>query len=142
MSTEYTGRSAFGEFATEAADGQFMADVSRDFVGLAKTLHEQALAQNSKAKGKLTLELNLTTDERGEVDFTYAIKVKNPAKPTARGRLWMGKNGMTAVHPRQLELVGAERARRGAPPPETGRRAPEEPRFTEADDGNDEDGSL
>ena len=25
MSTEYTGRSAFGEFAAEAADGQFMA---------------------------------------------------------------------------------------------------------------------
>jgi hypothetical protein len=137
-STEYAGPNAFVEFAEEASDGAFRADVSRDFLALVKQCAEQALAQGSVAKGKLTLELNFHVDPRGEVDFTYSTKVKNPPKPTQRGRLWIGRGGgMTAVHPKQLEISGTEKKRRAEPPPETGRR---EATPEEADDGDDTDG--
>lgn len=139
QTAEYNGPEAFVDFTKEASDGAFRADVSREFLALIKTCAEQALAQGSTAKGKLTIDLNFAIDPRGEVDFTYGTKTKNPPRPTQRGRLWIGRGGgMTAVHPKQLEIPGAEKRRRGEPPPETGRRPEENPEH--ADDGDDGDG--
>jgi hypothetical protein len=135
---EYQGPHAFRDFVEELADGHFDADVSRELLALLAECHVLAVTENTKAKGKLTIELNVATDPRGEVDVTYSTKIKRPARATARGRLWMVKGGPTAVHPKQLEVPGTERKRR-EPPPEPGRRH-EEARPEDHDDGDDDGG--
>lgn len=139
MSNEYEGPDAFIDFSREAADGHFRADMSRDLITLTKTCAEQAFAQQSNAKGEIVVKLRFAADPRGEIDFTYDIKTTPPPKPTARGRFWIGRGGgMTAVHPKQLEIAGTERKRRETPPAEPGRRG--EARPEDADDGDDSDG--
>lgn len=133
--TSIKGPKAFVEFAEEVADGYFAADSSRELLRLMGECHSLAVAENKLAKGKLTIELSIAVDPRGEIDVTYGHKVKTPQRATARGRMWMDVEGNpTSVHPKQLEIPGAERKRRAEPPPKAGRRevTPEE-----ADDGDD-----
>ncbi len=135
---EYTGPDAFLDFTAEVADGQFKADMSRELLALMFSCHERAVTENKVAKGKLTIELSFATDPRGNVLVNYGHKTKLPPRATANGQLWMGKHGPTAVHPKQLEVPGTERKRRGDAPPSTARRPEENPEH--ADDGDDSDG--
>lgn len=139
--TGYKGPAAFRDFVEEVADGYLMADSSRELLRLIGECHERAVTENKLGKGKLTLELAIAVDPRGEIDVQYAHKVKTPARATARGRLWIDRDGNpTAVHPKQLEIPGAERKRRAEPPPETGRRAPADAAPEDAPDDGDHDG--
>lgn len=133
--TSIKGPKAFVEFVEEVADGHLAADSSRELLRLMTECHSLAVTENRLGKGKLTLELAITVDPRGEIDVTYCHKVKTPQRATARGRMWMDAEGNpTSVHPKQLELPGAERKRRAEPLPAKARReaSPEE-----ADDGDD-----
>lgn len=134
----YKGPRAFVEFSEELADGHFAADSSRELQRVITECHERAVTENKVGKGKLTIELAIAIDPRGQAAITYAHKLKLPPRATALGQAWITKDGLlTSVHPKQLEISGTERKRRAEPLPAAPRRG-EDPQPEEAE-GDDDD---
>ena len=127
------GPRSFSVFVSKLADGEAEQHLSHELHELAKRLQEQAVAQNDKVKGTLTLTINFIAEPKGFVGIGYDIASKEPKPRRQASMFWLTKGGnLTPHNPAQLGLelrevpAGVGRGYRevgGAPP---------------ADDGNDE----
>lgn len=107
---EHKGRDAFVTLLAEVADGEAAIEASRDLEALVKVINGVALAKNGKAKGRIRFDLVIEINAKGDVTLDYDVDVKRPKMPRSSGRMWIGTGGgLTARHPKQVEIPGTER---------------------------------
>lgn len=112
-------RRAFLTFIEEAADGAAAAECSRELLDLVELVKTAALLKAGKAKGRLTLAIDVTIDDHGQASIDYSVATKRPKRPTTTGIMWIGTGGgLTSVHPRQTSIPGTERRPRLVSRPE------------------------
>jgi hypothetical protein len=99
-----------GDFLNMIEDGQFSADLHRDLADLAATMSDHSVATGKKAKGKVTIVIDLSTEQiAGGAVFMaqgkYAIKApEEKRKPTM---LFTNENNQfTRTQPRQGQFFG------------------------------------
>ncbi len=93
---------SFSVFLRQLEDAEL--DLTEELHLLLLKLRRHA-QNNTTAKGKLTLELFLMVDARDQVETRYAIKIKEPPKPTAKSVHWIDPKGaLTIEDPRQQKL--------------------------------------
>lgn len=128
---EHKGQKAFVSFLEEAADGEAAKEASREFLELVELVKTAALLKSGKAKGRLTLAIDIVIDDKGTAAIDYSVASKRPKRPATTGVMWVGTGGgLTAVHPRQIAIPGTERQRprlvtRDQAPRVIGKPAPE-----------------
>ncbi len=109
---EHKGRTAFLTFLEEAAEGEAAVEASREFTELVELVKTAALLKSGKAKGRITLAIDIAIDDKGTASIDYSVATKRPKRPATTGIMFVGTGGgLTAVHPRQMPIPGTERQR-------------------------------
>jgi hypothetical protein len=95
-------------------DGELTDEMDRVLTETLAELHEVTGGRRkAKAKGKITLTLDLTVED-GMVTITPDIAVKKPKKPRADGVFWIDAEGsISTEHPAQTRMDFDGRARTG-----------------------------
>ena len=101
---EQEGARGFSVTLQTLDEGRVHAELSETLQKLAGELSD--FANNfGKAKGTLTLALNLEADSNGLVAVVADIKTKSPKIPHGRSIFWLTKgNNLTPENPRQQKL--------------------------------------
>ncbi len=96
-------------------DGELAAELDAELTGTLAALHEHCGGRKkSKAKGRVTLTIELTVED-GMVTMTPDIITKKPKKPRADGVFWIDAEGsISTEHPAQTRLDFGDRARDGS----------------------------
>jgi hypothetical protein len=103
-----------GEFVRTLEDGQFDADCYQAIKGLSAKLNESAWANGGKAKGKVTITLDISQDG-GVTEIKSAYKVTEPADRRAKSILWTTEDHrFTRTRPGQQQLFGIRDASSGS----------------------------
>jgi hypothetical protein len=99
-----------GDFINMIEDGQFSAELNRDLAELAATMHDHASATNKKAKGKVTIVIDLETEVISSGTMFKAVashKVKAPEMKRRATVLFTDEfNRFTRTPPRQGQIFG------------------------------------
>jgi len=99
------GPRSFLTFLRALSDGEVESEGSYQLHELCKRLQETAVLSRTKAKGKLSLSINITADVNQTVAVAYAIETKAPKRPTTPAVFWMTKGGnLSPTDTRQLQL--------------------------------------
>lgn len=99
------GPRSFARFFEQVADGDFHRDASKRLFELSNALRDEAIRVDGKVKGKMTIVVDVSVDERGQVGFNCdsAIKIPKPKRTTAQA--WITASGnLTLEHPTQIKL--------------------------------------
>lgn len=103
----------FGEFVRMINDGQFDSDVMHDLQNAAADLQDMAAAQGGKAKGKLTITVDIEVEGDQSECIIYlrgAHKIAIPTQKRSRSVVWTDEhNNFTANKPRQGQLFSQPR---------------------------------
>ncbi|TZG24888.1 hypothetical protein [Sphingomonas montanisoli] len=95
-----------GEFIQTLEDGQFSADCYQAVKQLNADLCDTAFHNGGKAKGKLTIVVDIA-QEGGVVSLKSTYKVVSPEPPRAKSILWQTPdNRFTRHRPGQRQLFG------------------------------------
>lgn len=88
-----------------ADNGDYLPDLTTRIETLMVEMKSFSNAYGCKAKGKLTLTIDFTTDRFGAVDMTVADTIKVPKQPAAKAVLWATEDGrMTPHNPNQARM--------------------------------------
>lgn len=94
----------FGVFLAQLEDGQFLADIGNELHHAHGELSKLA-EHHSKAKGKVTLELEIVHNANGVVDVTAGFKIALPKTKRARSTFWTTADGaLDNKNPKQAAL--------------------------------------
>lgn len=103
--------------------GDFQSECGETFKGMNEALSSIA-AQNGKAKGQITIVLNVKHEANGVVEIQPDLKVKMPATVRGKSIFWATESGRLAANdPRQQSLPLREVAAPDAPPKDAGPKA-------------------
>ncbi len=120
------GARSFAVVLHQIEDGLLHAELSSQLRLVCKELERAASNYQAKAKGSLSLTLEITAEPSGIVVVKGDVKAKLPKAKRAGSPFWLTKSGnLTLEHPRQLALPV-----RAAPEPETRTVEDVEPRAT------------
>ena len=87
-------------------DGQFAADCYHDLKDLNAELHEHARQNGGKAKGKLTITIDIVQDG-GVTELKSTFKIARPEARRAKSVLWQTEDHrFTRTRPGQQQLFG------------------------------------
>ncbi len=102
-----------GEFVRTLEDGQFDADCYDAIKNLSAALNEHAWNNGGKAKGKVTITLDIM--QEGQItEIKAAFKVTEPAEKRAKSVLWTTEDHrFTRTRPGQSQLFGIRDASGG-----------------------------
>ena len=85
-------------------EGQFHADLSRELLLLNGKLREHA-QQRGKAKGSISITIELNCDEYDTVRMKTDFKVKAPVPPRRETTMWLTPGGnLIPENPKQTKL--------------------------------------
>lgn len=100
-----------GTFIDLLEDGDLSADAYGQLQDLAQQVRAVAEAQHGKAKGSLTLKIDL--EYEGEAfKVRGEVKVKTPELPRRRSVLWLdNKNDFSRFPPNQFQMFGNGKVR-------------------------------
>jgi hypothetical protein len=95
-----------GLLLDQLEDGQLSYELTEELRELAAKIREVAAANGGKAKGELTLKLNLSLD--GEAfHIGSSFKAKAPELPRRRSIMWQDESGnFSRFPPRQTQMFG------------------------------------
>lgn len=94
----------FGVFLSAIEDGGFQDELSAELLRANTELSKHA-EHNGKAKGQLTIVVNLQHHANGTVDVIGEIKTKLPKSNRARSVFWTtGDGNLTSKNPKQETL--------------------------------------
>jgi hypothetical protein len=117
MSTKEEGIRPFEAWFRQVDEGALHAEASDEAHRLFAELEDHALASNAKAKGKLTITIDVTASPKGTISVVGNVTRKAPKKKTGESIFWLTKGrNLTAENPRQTKLPLRE-----VPPPERAR---------------------
>lgn len=93
-----------GVFLSQMEEGAFLGDLSREIQQANIELARHA-ESNGKAKGQVTIVINLAHDSAGVVDVKGEIKVKLPKSSRSRTVFWADAEGnLESKNPKQGNL--------------------------------------
>ncbi len=100
-----------GDVINLLEDGNFSMDLYNQMVELGRKIEEVADLSGGKAKGKITLTLELTRED-GAFKIASDYKVTEPKMPRARSIMWTDPNtgDFTRFPPNQRQLFGLKSA--------------------------------
>lgn len=94
----------FGVFLAQLEDGQFLADIGEEVHRAHGDLAKLAEHHN-KARGKVTLELEITHNANGVVDVIAGYKIALPKTKRERSTFWTTADGnLDNKNPKQAAL--------------------------------------
>lgn len=100
------GARDFALFLRHIDDGAIHEEASAELHALATKLSRHVDTHGGKAKGQLTVTLNLTALPNGTVDVLADVKVKEPKVVRPRSVFWFTKgNNLSPDNPRQQKLA-------------------------------------
>lgn len=103
---EDEGARDFAVFLRNIDDGTIHEEASAELHALATKLSRHVDTHGGKAKGQLTITLNLTALPNGTVDVLADVKVKEPKIVRPRSVFWFTKgNNLSPDNPRQQKLA-------------------------------------
>lgn len=86
-------------------NGDFLGEVLAAQKELIANLQDHRTAYMKKAKGSLTLKIDMTLDEQGTLELVGEVKNKTPDAPKAKGVAWTTQEGgITPTNPRQMRM--------------------------------------
>lgn len=86
-------------------EGVASCQLSEELQTLTKAVIAQGKARNKTVAGRLTLTLQLATDETGVVEVAYDISRKDPRPKRSTSLFWTTKGGnLTEHNPKQQKL--------------------------------------
>lgn len=95
-----------GEFVRSLEDGQFDCDCYEAIKELSADLHEHAWNNGGKARGKVTISLDIV-QEGGVTEIKAAFKVTSPEHKRPKSIMWTTEDHrMTRTRPGQQQLFG------------------------------------
>lgn len=95
-----------GDWLNMIEDGQFSADLQAGLAELALTLGDQAVVTGKRAKGKVTITVDLT-NENGYFNAVAKFAIKTPELPRKPTLLWTDEhNRFMRNQPRQGGFFG------------------------------------
>lgn len=99
---------SFGEFVASLEEGQFDADLYAQVKELSESLQEHAAYNGGKAKGKVTLVLELV-QEAQITKIKASFKVVKPEAPRLTSIMWATEDGRySRRQPGQGQLFGVQ----------------------------------
>lgn len=98
MSQKEEAPRAFARFVEQVCDGETHVESSAMLHKLLLALDEEA-ASRGKAKGRLTLTIDLSVDPKGNADCQYDVTIKEPKKMRGSGRCWLTKGSNYTFEP-------------------------------------------
>lgn len=104
--------STAGELINMLEGGQLSAEIITSMAALGQGMKELAERTGKRQKGKLAINLNLTTDDSGEAFFVTAdFKVTAPKEPRRPSMVWQDDKGrFTPSQPKQRVFFGVREA--------------------------------
>lgn len=113
----------FAALLTKIDDGSLHAELGEEMRRVARELADYCGTHHCKARGSLTIVLNLTADTDNTVSIVGDVKSKVPKTVRARTITWIDPKGnLVLSNPRQLDLGVRE-----VPPAPAPRTQPAEP---------------
>lgn len=95
-----------GSLLDQLEDGQLSYELTQELQELASKIREVAQANGGKAKGELTLKLNLSL-EGDAFHIGSSFKAKAPELPRRRSIMWQDESGnFSRFPPRQTQMFG------------------------------------
>lgn len=94
----------FAQLISVAEDGELNSDLDQEITDLVAALNDAGASRGGKAKGKITLSVELVLDG-GIISMTTDYVVKKPKIPRARSAFWTTPdNKLSRRNPKQSEL--------------------------------------
>jgi hypothetical protein len=95
-----------GALLDQLEDGQLSYELTQELQELAAKIRDVAQANGGKAKGELTLKLNLSL-EGDAFHIGSSFKMKAPELPRRRSIMWQDESGnFSRFPPRQTQMFG------------------------------------
>jgi hypothetical protein len=108
------GARSFAVLLQGIGDGELNAELSETLHGMNAKLSNHAV-DFGKAKGTLTLTIEVDIDREGVVTLTPDVKTKLPKPARKKGRYWLtAGNNLSPENPKQTKLNLREVPARGA----------------------------
>jgi hypothetical protein len=108
---------SFATFITQLEDGRLHHDLSTDLQDLAEFLIRHAHTYGGKAKGKMQLSIELSTEEGEPFIIRSEMKVSKPKMSRPRSVMYADSaNNLVPHNPRQLDMFGVRDVTRGMQP--------------------------
>ena len=86
-------------------DGNYLPEILDRRDTLLRELKDFSAAFGTKAKGRLTLKIDFTTDKYGQVEMTATDEIKVPKQPPSKANLWITDDGkMSPSNPNQRRM--------------------------------------
>lgn len=88
-----------------ADNGQYLPTLLQDNQDLVAEIVIHSQAYGTKAKGKLTLTIEYSTDRYGQIDMTVEHKMVAPSAPKSKAVAWATEvGGLTVANPNQRTM--------------------------------------
>ncbi len=104
VEAKYEASRCFSHFVTQVDDGDLEQELTAELATLLAKLEDHANATRGKAKGKITLSLDFTVDDKGNTTITGDVVVKKPKPKRGGSHMWLLKGKLSSRNPRQQEL--------------------------------------
>ena len=105
QSNEPEGPRSFAVMLQSIDEGSLHTELSDSLQKMNGELHDLAVSAGGKAKGTLTLTLNVAVEANGIVSLDSDVKTKVPKPKRARAVFWLTKgNNLSPENPRQQRL--------------------------------------
>lgn len=88
-----------------ADNGQYLPMLLEENDDLLKEIVSFSQAYGAKAKGKLTISIEYSTDRFGQIDLSVEHKITAPKQPKAKATAWTADGGgLTVANPNQRAM--------------------------------------
>jgi hypothetical protein len=105
MAEENVPLRGFAQLIAALDDGRLHSELSDETKRVASELYRWAGNNGGKAKGRLTLTLDMTADSNDTITIVGKVATKTPPEPSGRTITWLGPdNQLHLSNPKQLKL--------------------------------------
>ena len=95
----------FDQILSLADNGNYLPGLLERNEGLISEIAAFTNTYGTKAKGKLTIEIDYEVDRFGQISLTVDDKIKSPKAPKAKAVAWTSEGGvLTVANPNQRQM--------------------------------------
>lgn len=88
-----------------ADNGQYLPVLLKDNSDLVHEIVSHSQAYGAKSKGKLTIEIEYSTDRYGQIDMAVQHKIAAPKPPKSKAVAWATEDGgLSVANPNQRRM--------------------------------------
>ena len=107
MGEKNQGVENIGVVLADLDRGRFLGECTKRFAEMMLFLRDYAMDNKRRAKGRMTMKVNVTVDDSGLACLDPEVEIRQP-KPLRAGEAYFidKRGGVTRNNPRQQELFG------------------------------------